>query len=276
MGFSALLLSCGHSANDYNHVYDFENGVAIANLKPTDQKGGTTLLINEKYKPVSRPFYHLFSLKNGYWYGVNSSWDTITLINPQLQEYLQLTDMSLEGNCNQNKSIWARDKDKNLMLISILDGSVLSNKYENTQIEQNLPGGTVVLRHYLHGGIHKLWDYAIVDSTGHELAPLGKYKFVGDFHNGLARFSTSGYGKPKPLHEDEKDYAVTDKWGSGARLDPTLLQGYINENGEVVIPEKYMHAEDFKDDGTARVGNYKYKKLTDSHRIDRNGNKVEK
>jgi len=276
IALAALLMSCGHkySAEDYIYVGEFRDGIAIANLPHDMAKGGGQyLLINEKYEPVSRRFISLFQLDGGFYYGDVPTLDSVIFISTDLQEYVHPLYMTVMSGLNENKSIWIKDLDKKLMLINVTDGTVLSPKYENTQIEQELPDGTVVLRHYIRGGYNKLWDYAIVNCTGQELAPVGKYTFIGDFHNGLARYSTSGYSHPKIMHEDQKDNQLVDYYNRTKRME--LTQGYINEKGDVVIPEAYQYAEDFKDDGTARVGfNNFYGKSISRFKIDRKGNKI--
>ncbi|MCM1093351.1 MAG: WG repeat-containing protein [Lachnospiraceae bacterium] len=277
IALAALLMSCGHkySADDYLHVDEFRDGIAIANLPQDMARDGQHLLINEKYEPVSRRFTSLFQLDHGFHYGRIPGSDSLIFISPDLKEYAYPSSSYtvLISKLNENKSIWIEDLDKKIMLIDVTDGTVLSPIYENTLIEQELPNGTVVLRHYIRGGYKKLWDYAIVDCNGKELAPVGKYTFVGDFHNGLARYSTSGYGQPKIMHENLKDNQLVDYYQNTKRME--ITQGYINEKGDVVIPEAYQYAEDFKDDGTARVGfNNFYGKSISRFKIDRKGNKI--
>lgn len=91
------------------------------------------------------------------------------------------------------------------------------------------------------------YDGGIYLYTGKELTFLGKYGSCGSgFSQGLLRV-----GKPVAFGDAEYDINVSMYKG-----DNYYLYGYINDAGEVKIPLQYTNAEDFAENGIAKVTEY--------------------
>lgn len=206
-------------------------------------------------------------------YGV----DSLYVITPDMKVagYGGITTYKAEPGVNSKGNLWV-EKGDNWVLMSLADGKELCEPIEGFEIEQTLDNGNLVLiKRRPNTGLDKVYDYAIYAEDGTALAPFGKYTFVGDFAEGLARYSTNGYISHDMNNENEKSRWLGNQYG-GSR-DYNATQGYIDENGDIVIPEKYHYAGDFKD-GKAYVSTQTYSGGAFGPKgfyIDREGNVVE-
>ncbi|WP_127530227.1 WG repeat-containing protein [Paenibacillus kobensis] len=88
--------------------------------------------------------------------------------------------------------------------------------------------------------------YGYIDQTGKTVVPFRYDEISNTFTNGLARVSI---GEDYFLKPSEDQYYS----GQGSRLLTTKKFGYVNMQGEEVIPLQYDFAEEFRD-GFAKVG----------------------
>lgn len=171
-------------------------------------------------------------------------------------------------DCVSPNAIWAYNSEKDLVLLDLDTKSQLGKSYPDCTIDQVVDNGTVVIKKGKRKMEILAEGYAIIDSEGREIVPFGKFTFIGNFRNGLATYSTTGYGIPLGLSQNKyaqenaingKAYAkwfeLGNKYGQfgGVKSDP-FTQGYINQKGEVIIPQKYVYAQPFDEDGYAIVG----------------------
>lgn len=270
----AGMASCsggGHSADDYAYHGEFLNGVAIAHVKD----GNGELFINEKYEPLTQVFYSIDSFQNGYAIGhTESGIDSIYVITPDLKVkgYDGISSYKGDPGINSKGNLWVEKGDK-WVLISLADGKNLCEPIDDFAVEQTLDNGNIVIIKKRDRSV--AFDYAIYSEDGTAVVPFNQYTFIGDYSEGLARYSTNGYIGHDMNHENEKSKWLNDEYGRSRDYNAT--QGYIDENGNIVIADKYHYADDFKD-GKAYVSSQNHAGGAfgvNGFFIDRQGNIVE-
>ncbi len=106
----------------------------------------------------------------------------------------------------------------------------------------DLQGKIIIEPKYVTGGDFKNQravvldgsQYMVIDPSGKVVARV-PFRVLGDFHQDMVRLQKSG---------------ATDASG---RREPTTY-GYMNRDGQVIIPPQYLPASDFPDDGGLAVG----------------------
>lgn len=282
----AVFCGCGKSASDYKSVGEFTNGYAIAAYDGPNGLQRYTI-INDKYESLIEGMRSIERYSDKYWIAENGDGDFVS-INTQLQVNPIPYPQILEYDRVSPNAVWAVKEDKALVLVDLSSSNELSKSYPDCKIEQVLDNGTVVLNH-TRGKTPGILanNYAMVSSDGTELVPLDKFSFIGDFHNGLATFSTTGYGIPlskaNTKHSQEnvvngngqaKWFELGNQYGRfGNRNSDPYTQGYINQDGEVVIPQQYVYAQPFDELGYAIVGG---SSIPSGHFYDREYSKIDK
>lgn len=267
--FCLFIESCigGKSVEDYNFVGEFKDGYALANLNGTNNLL-RYVIIDKDYEPVTDEMINIETYSDDYWIAETVGGDFVA-IDRQLKIIpLDIHSPRIYDRVSTH-TIWAKNSDDDMVLVDLRTGKQISNAYADCSIDQVLNNGTVVLKLNSQNRLYVLSPgYAMVDVNGRELVPFNKYTFIGDFSNGLASFSTTGYGIP--LHrvntkysqintiqrnDDPKWFELGNQYGEFGRYDSDQFrQGYINESGEVVIPQKFIYAQPFDEDGFAIVG----------------------
>ena len=288
-----IFTSCGGKGKsrmeEYNSVGEFKDGYAIASYN-----GANNLLryviVNQEYEPVTAEMKEIDYYSDEFWIaktvdnkyvGIDRKLDVIPFAFQSPEIYKTVSP----------RTIWAEDSAKSLVLVDLTTGNQLGKAYPGCEIDQVLDNGSVVLKYMKQRNFRVLADgYAMIDANGNELVPLGKFTFIGDFHNGLATYSTNGYGIPLSrtncMHQPRnavyvKWYELGNEFGIFGNCESNRFkQGYINEMGEVVIPQQYVYARPFDEEGFAIVGgiskrnrnNWGYHR--EYSKIDRSGNVV--
>lgn len=285
------LTSCGgKSADDYNTVGEFENGYAVASYN-----GANNLLryviVDEKFNPVIEEMRSIERYSDDFWVGENVNGKYVSI-----DRKLNITPLEFQSpevyRQVSPKSIIAYDSDQSLVIVDLTTGKPLSKTYPECEIDQILDNGTIVLKHQTRKGYGNVLckGYAMIDSKGNELVPLGKYTFIGDFHNGLATFSSNGYGIPisrtncKYVQETIVNGNGRAKWfelgncygNFGKQESDQFTQGYLNEKGEEVIPQSFVYAQPFDDNGFAIVGGKARRNRYVHHEFYREYSKIDK
>lgn len=267
---SLIMSSCGgKSAEDYNSVGEFINGYAVASYNGTNYML-RYVLVNEDYEPVTEEMKSIDIYSEEFWIA-----ETLDGKCASIDKMLNVTPIACQSPYKRylvsSNTILANNSEGDLVLVDLKTGNQLGKAYPNCTIDQVLSNGTVVLRHQKRSNLKTVADgYAMIDAKGEELAPLGKFTFIGDFNNGLAAYSTSGYGIPISRSRTEysqentvngngnaKWFELGDKYGNfGDRQSDKYTQGYIDEKGMVVIPQRFAYAQPFDDNGFAIVGGF--------------------
>jgi hypothetical protein len=252
-----------------DYVGEFCDGFALC------EEGESVYFINEKGRKVSKNYNGAEPFKNGYAFVYSA--DKKIVIDTQFNEYvLNEENTKYSELVNPNGTIWALTNFRNGT------GSFacpLNLKTMGADMMLQVDGidcvtddGYAVLRRENNNfpkrkGASTVYEYAIYDAEGTEIVPFGKYTFIGDFHSGLARFSTTGYapmssttGYDKTKHTSLKNMQAITKditsiyfpMNINASREGTSI-GYINVKGEIVIPEQYISAKDFNDRGYAEI-----------------------
>lgn len=265
--FNIVVSSCsGKSAEDYNTVFEFFDGHAIA-IYNGDNNQMRYVIINDKYEPVIEDMKFITRISKDFWIA-----ETLSGQCARIDKQLTITPFPKkfsEFSFVPPSRIWTVDSDQNMVLFDLETGKQLSRVYPKCELDQKLDNGSVVLKKVekphimqsLHG-----YGYAIIDLNGKEIVPFGRFSFIGDFKNGLATFSATGYGVKIGMKASDYGYGndkvmkakwfeVGDRGGRhGLRISDNFKQGYINEKGEIVIPQQFVYAQPFDEDGYAIVG----------------------
>ena len=111
------------------------------------------------------------------------------------------------GYANEFGNIWVQLPDFysfKWRLLNIESGNLLTPAIEHIDcIGSN--GTAVVSRLVEHELLYNHYEYALYDAKGNELAPFGKFSYIGNFHNGLALYSTTGYFHVTQYYDDQKE-----------------------------------------------------------------------
>lgn len=262
---SIICSSCnGKSAEDYNTVFEFHDGYAIATYN-----GSNNLLryviINEKYEPVTQEMKFITRISKEFWIAETVSGENVSIDKQQnvIPLSFKFSGYSFVGP----HALWAEDSDHNLVLLDLATGKQISKLYSDCYIDQQLDNGTVVIKHKDKRYQPILGDgFAMIDSNGKEIVPFGVFSFIGDFKNGLASYSSTGFGislsnvttskyaLANTVNLGAKWFELGDQYGRfGYWKSDKFKQGYINESGEIVIPQCFVYAQPFDEDGFAIV-----------------------
>lgn len=154
--------------------------------------------------------------------------------------------------------------DKGIIWLQDADSSIVARKLPecrdvfrepDAEVMQVTDAGTVLLRrcgaHEVqvenHGFMRPAYDYMIADADGVIKAPWGRYRYIDNFSYGLARFTNGAYYcRMRTGHFANDDFSDMSSY-------TTHKYGYIDENGQVAIPERYEMCDAFDEDGHARA-----------------------
>lgn len=260
---AASMISCGggYSEKDYLSI-DKDGEGTLATIEREGKQNAGYLFIDEDFAPKTRAFDMMYHFINGYAYARNSNKDTrdsIFFVDKNYKE-LSMNDVTdvlfynSEPLITTEGNVWVIKEDGKSRMIHIEDGKELNEGIgAELIIEQVLSNGNMVMRRPLKGGLHPIWDYALYSSNGQAIKPFGTLTFIGDYSNGLARYSTNGYAQAKYMHESQKASTLVNHYGT-TENDRDLTIGYMDEDGNIVISEQYCNASDFDENGVAAVG----------------------
>lgn len=154
--------------------------------------------------------------------------------------------------------------DKGIIWLQDADSSIVARKLPecrdvfrepDAEVMQVTDAGTVLLRRCgahdvevrLYGSTRPAYDYMIADADGVIKAPWGRYRYIEEFSYGLAKFTNGAY-----YCRMRTGYFASDGFSDMSSY-PSHKYGYIDENGQVAIPERYDKCYAFDEDGHARA-----------------------
>lgn len=264
-----MLLSCGHKTMEEwraecDSIGDFHDGYALC------AKDNIWFFINEEGKKSTREFDEAQEFANGYaiarYYHDGQS--DVVFLNKDCKEKNYPVSKTF-GNVNAMGNVWVSVNGNDAILMNVETGSFRLNLDGGEYLQQVLDNGNAVVMRNPENEKDEYYrnqewlQFAIYDADGEILVPFGKYSYIGLFKNGLAKYSTTGYvtrifinGGMESinyiLNADPDDIIYGRNYG---RL------GFINEDGEIAVPERYRLAMDFTPAGYAKVNPDNYPEL---------------
>lgn len=244
-----IFSSCGSkkiNPDDYVFITDFnEKGYAmVADFE------GNYVAINSHNEIVS-PTYQSIAFAGEDWYVAADEHG-----NYLLDGSFQAVDTAMCYYSDVNKSgiIWAGDRDGHVRATDARTGRTLLEE-DNVEFMDMNPSGLAVLRRcgahkistYRHFHPKDVYDYMLVRADGSIKAPWGRYKYVEPFSNGRAKFTN-----------EATFYKVKEGLFPADEFEPVVRYGrqrygYLDENGDVAIPERYELCDAFDENGHARA-----------------------
>ena len=245
-----LFCSCGSGNRIDPERLDYEptfrdDGTAVAMIDEM------FVVINRDYEAITPLCTSLHELSFGY-----------TMASPADGSRSRLYDASYNAvdsaaryitDVSESGVIWRDDLDGCVSARNLRTGrDVFAEK--DVDVVDVTVNGTVVLRRVgahkeelrLTGELKPAYDYMIADADGAIKAPWGKYRYIESFSHGRAKFTNGAYYcQWRTGHFAKDDF---NDCGMGTRKF-----GYIDEAGNVVIPERYEMCDAFDSDGHARA-----------------------
>lgn len=239
----ALMSACGTSVEqrleDGDLIGDFVNGYAKCYHE------GKSFYIDENGKQVSRAYDRIEEFQNGYSfaYMLGGNYVVIdTLMNETQTNITELLD-----SVRPNGTVWVK-------------GGGLKGLYDLRKFEYiywtdcylkdvNKEGYALLLKENgdTPDGTRKTYLPFVVGPDGKEVIPLGKYQFIGLLRNGRAAFSQDVTWQ-RPYANPEGIKLVSNLSGFN---DPKTTYGYIDYDGNVVIPSQFPSGPTFNEQGLA-------------------------
>lgn len=242
-----LFVSCskGIDPERLDSVTEFSDaGLAIADME------NRQLVINSDYEPVTPMFDYIIS-SGDFYIACNSEGKSMVLdssYRPVDSAETYLSDVTPYG------LIWSSDDSENIRATDLRSGNTVFDE-SGVELLQTKESGTSLLRrcgaHYISSvrcsGKRPVYDYMLVGADGRIIAPWGKYKYIDNFSYGLARFTNSATHfrvRTGQFPSDAFEYAERYR---------QHRYGYIDENGRIVIPERFEACDAFDENGHARA-----------------------
>lgn len=271
-------------------VSDYVNGIALFNgAKPNENgKKFYSFVVNDKGEKLTDDMQIAYNyMDKGWIIGQSNEKDpqtdnditTMTFVDKDgnvykysFNEYMSLIyDLGPTAILPDGR-LWINTS-KKLQILDMKTGKILTNPGE--MLYQNIDcvtsnGNTVVSN---KNGI-KYYSFALVAPDGSVIIPFGKYGYIDNYSNGLARFSTDGKfsGSRGLVPIKGADFKEMSNFDSP--LDNHSTIGYLDENGNVAIAEQFYIATRFNDNGLAKVSKSVIKFNPPKFKIDKKGNKV--
>lgn len=262
-------------------ISEFKSGRALCNQGP--EKGW--IIIDESGEQVSALGNLLEEPGQGYMLFAiadpdNSAKSTYTIVDGDYNA----TETSIGhflSEVNGKGNAWVpRDDDKpGFMMVDIKTATPKTDRYSDREcsIEYIDDSGLTVLsrnKSAFDGGSYggaSYYEYELISPDGDVLIPFGQLGFIGTPQNGRILFSTNGHFLYQSEYEYDHNSYLKDKAKTTSFKDAKV--GYLDYNGQVVIPDTYDLGRNFEEDGTATVGiGDFYTRKT--FRIDTEGNRI--
>ncbi|MBR1447477.1 MAG: WG repeat-containing protein [Prevotella sp.] len=290
-----IAVSCGHKTVEEwkavcQEVSEFKEGFALCNMD------GKWFFIDENGRKISGDYDGATQFANGYalvfqdvpngcWIAIDKEGNEVckniaTYVGPITPKghlwihredihkpIAEVTDFS---RSNSRKVIYA-----NYRLVDLKTDKYLTEAYN---LENVADEGVAVVSRPMEEkivGLSQPWKsamaYAIIDDDGRVIVPYGTYTYIGNFENGMACYSTTGY----------YEYSIQSREDGGRcmlndRIDfrTKWLIGYIDTKGTIAIPEQFHVACHFDSSGHAKAYKYRYydSPFPDEYIIDKEGN----
>lgn len=262
-----LLSSCskGIDPESLDYISDFsDKGLALAAIE------GMEVVVNKDYEPVT-PFFNLVNECNGYYIGYNPAGKSVVMngnYEPVDSASSYLSPITSAG------LIWCSDGRGGVYAKDLRTAEIVMEE-SGVEFIQATETGSALLRrcgeHHIDvtrlAASRPAYDFMLVGPDGSILAPWGKYKYIDQFSNGMARFTNSA-----TFYCVKTGKFAEDAFEDTERYHPHRF-GYIDEKGRVAIPERYEMCDAFDYEGHARAD----ETFGDSQPhiiIDKNGNVV--
>lgn len=262
-----MLFACKN--NDINsrqkrgeEISEFKDGRALCNLGVN--KGW--VVINESGEPVSIVLDNLVEeIGRGYMLFCNEDNDNKSNCYYIVDENYNVTETAIGhflSKVNENGNAWVpRNDDKpGFMMVDVVTANPKTDKYgSDCEFDYVDESGLTVLsreKSAFQGGSYNgpaYYEYELVAPDGKVVIPFGQLGFIGNPQNGRILFSTNGHLQYQTEYEYNRDSYLRDRNKKIHNFKDAKI-GYIDYDGNVVVPEIYDTGTDFKDDGTADVG----------------------
>lgn len=233
-------------------INEFHNGYAVC---VQDEK---TFFIDSSGRRKSGKYDEAWDFSHGYAVACrrNDNGDRLFVILDSECKEINYPIAGVYGSANSFGNIWINTSSGfsgGWALLNIETGSILTPIIDHIDCISNK--GTAVVSRFVKqtGGIVGYYEYALYDGQGNELAPFGKFSFIGNYHNGLALYSTTGYFHYSQTYDADKERKRSVSPFRGTKNGGEARVGYIDESGTVVSPERFVYAGEFNDDGYACV-----------------------
>ena len=228
-------------------VSDFHDGYALC------IQDGEYFFIDKDGTRTSKKYDKAWDFHNGYsvvvkyYEGGNESY--IFLDKDCKEKHYPISGVF--GPVNRWGNVWVKTRG-GWALLNVESGSFHTPLFEQVDCVEE-EGVAVVSNFKEEQGWIYYYEYAMCDGQGNMIVPLGKYTFIGNFHNGRALYSTTGYLSFLQSYSTDKPRvtSVVRKKGSIGTKRP--LVGYIDITGKPVTPEQYTRADTFNTAGYAKV-----------------------
>lgn len=252
-----LLVACLPSnipASQIESISEFENGVAIVTTT-----NGKYCFVDSEFMPVGEGirFDELSEFIDGYalakssdtkYYKDATSTTRSVHIVSRKGDVVETFDQRENPVIVPGGNAWV-SYNNGVALKNLSTGRILLE--ERAWLHTDSPSGTVVLARRRNDKSPDGYEYAylvefmMVDKNGNILLPWGRIGYIGEFSNGFAVASNSTQGGIRDFSDGVERY-------SRSRIYSPKY-GYIDESGEWVIPEKFYGAENFNEEGYAKV-----------------------
>lgn len=225
---------------DYN-----DEGYAIV-----ESPEGYAVAINRDNEIVTPDYSSIYYVGQGYHTATKDSESFLLDRNFQAID----TAMIYYSEVNDDGVIWAGDRPDHVRATDVRTGRTLFEENNAEFMEMNTAGLVVLRRcgeHYIFPDYHTtrkpVYDYMLVKSDGTIKAPWGRYKYVDYYSNGRAKFTNSAI-----LFKVKDGIFAADEFEEVDRYTRHRF-GYLDEEGDIVIPERYEMCDGFDSDGHARA-----------------------
>lgn len=225
---------------DYN-----DNGYAIV-----ETPEGFTVAINSNNEIITPNYKSMSDVGQGYYTAYDENCSYLLDENFQAVDTAQIyySEISNAG------VIWAGDRVGHVRASDVRNGRTLFEENNVEFIEMN-PSGLTTLRrcgeHYIHPDRHMskkpVYDYMLVKDDGTIKAPWGRYKYIDYYSNGRAKFTNSAI-----FYKVKDGPFAADEFQSVDRYRHHRF-GYLDEDGDIVIHERYENCDSFDSNGHARA-----------------------
>lgn len=253
------LTSCGNKTleewkSECDSVGDFHDGYALC------EKNDKWFFIDEKYKKRSGEYDKAQEFSNGYAI-VRSNHDgqsNIIFLNAACEE-IHYPVFDTFGSVNSQGNVWVTINGRDERLMNVETGSFRLNLDGGESLQQVMSNGNAVVRRnpeYEKNQYNRsrAWlQFAIYNANGEILVPYGKYSYIGIFHNGMAQYSTTGFITPSDIRNGMEHINEVLCGTPDNKIRKYGRLGFIDENGNIAIPERYRSAMNFTSAGYAKV-----------------------
>lgn len=262
-------------ASEIVSITDFVDGVAVI-----EHVDGYFLFVDSDLKPINKD--RKYSRFDGFvgdfavvvWESVfseNHPQEIKACVVNRKGEELYESEEYFPSSIFPDGKIWIKGLGERLALVDLNNQRVIFEDFGTLySIASN--GNSVLMRERRDKNpkwgmfFNHLIEFLMVSSNGEIILPWGSMGYIAPFANGMAVASVSSQTGNRPQGE----HLIVRTVKNNITWYPDL--GYINEDGEMVIKERFQEAGDFNDQGYARVNIHdEYDSQTSWKYIDRGG-----